>query len=86
MKYCFIHHQDPGHGWVEVPKALLRTLNITGISRYSYMDDFNAYLEEDCDAGLFLATLKDRGFDVELVEDVINNDSPIRNMMRYAND
>jgi hypothetical protein len=51
-------HSDPGHGWLEVPKALLKELEINDkISSYSYMDCTNAYLEEDCDMTLFIEAL-----------------------------
>jgi len=53
--------QDPGHGWIEVSYAELVALGIADrISRYSYASFSNyennpfIYLEEDCDAGLWL--------------------------------
>lgn len=50
-------HSDPGHAWLEVPMSELRALGIDRkISQYSYRsrDGRLAYLEEDCDAGLFV--------------------------------
>ena len=52
-KYSFV--TDPGHGWLSVPLQDIQQLGIADrISRYSYMTDKRAYLEEDCDAGVFL--------------------------------
>ena len=48
-KYTFII--DPGHGWLRVPLAEIRGL---AISSYSFRDANYAYLEEDCDAPLFM--------------------------------
>ena len=46
-------HDDAGHGWLEVP---LDTCDGLSISQYSYMDRANgvAYLEEDCDAAVWI--------------------------------
>ena len=51
MAYEFI--TDPGHGWLKVP---LNELKESGYqpSEFSYFNDTHAYLEEDCDASLFL--------------------------------
>ena len=52
-KYKFI--SDAGHGWLEVKLSELRNLGIDHmISDYSYVRGNTAYLEEDCDAGLFI--------------------------------
>jgi hypothetical protein len=54
MTYRFI--TDPGHGWLEVPRAELDALGIAHkISRYSYQRDDMTYLEEDCDFAVFHA-------------------------------
>ena len=51
----FVFHSDPGHGWLQVPKKLIRELGIgKEISSYSYQDEDFLYLEEDCDAVLFI--------------------------------
>lgn len=51
----YIFFNDPGHGWLQVRKAELVELGIADkISSYSYMNATFAYLEEDCDAGVFL--------------------------------
>lgn len=56
VKYKF--YSDPGHGWLVVPMKELIELGIAErISRYSYLDPVTqeAFLEEDCDAGLFMS-------------------------------
>ena len=47
--------EDPGHGWLEVPRAevLASGADITPYSYYDPVTDM-AYLEEDCDAPRFL--------------------------------
>lgn len=51
-------HEDSGHGWMQTPKKLLIQLGIeTQISGYSYEDEFNAYLEEDCDMSILFNAL-----------------------------
>lgn len=79
----FTFHSDPGHGWLEVPRALLAHLGILkNISRYSYENGSNVYLEEDCDAPRFVeAFIKKNGYTPNM-PDKYNADSPIRN---YAN-
>ena len=50
----FKFYNDPGHGWLRVPKKLLAELGIADkITGYSYMSRTYAYLEEDCDATTF---------------------------------
>ena len=52
-KYNF--YEDPGHGWLKIKITELEKLNIANkISGYSYMRGGWAYLEEDCDMGIFL--------------------------------
>ena len=51
----YTFHCDPGHGWLAVPLAEIRKLGIADkISSYSYMSGGMAYLEEDCDAPVFI--------------------------------
>ena len=52
---AFTFYCDPGHAWLKVPLTLLEDLGLTGkISRFSYRSARFGYLEEDCDAGLFI--------------------------------
>lgn len=67
---------DPGHGWLEVPTAELKELGIENkISSYSYInwEGSKAYLEEDCDAGVYLNKLKENGESFEFDERFSNN-------------
>lgn len=53
----FTYHEDPGHAWLAVPFTLLHELAIAeSITPYSYVsrDRRTAYLEEDCDATVFV--------------------------------
>lgn len=51
----YVFHTDPGHGWLAVKKRELTELQIMGeISPYSYMKGDTVYLEEDCDAAVFM--------------------------------
>jgi hypothetical protein len=54
---------DPGHGWLRVPLQLLNDWNISNkISDYSYKTTNFAYLEEDCDASIFIDEAKKRNY------------------------
>jgi hypothetical protein len=79
--------QDPGHGWIEVPRAELDALGIADqITHYSYERAPFAYLEEDCDAGLWLKARDEAGHPVsaeDLRETHTNNDSFIRALPSY---
>jgi hypothetical protein len=54
MEYKFF--SDPGHGWlrVDVQSAAALGLYPSNFSRYSYQWGHWLYLEEDCDASLFV--------------------------------
>jgi len=55
----YIFHTDPGHGWVAVPFKDIIELGIADkISGYSYVKGKTAYLEEDCDAAVFINAYK----------------------------
>lgn len=57
MKNKIFHfHSDAGHGWLAVKIADLAKLGITldEISNYSYWRGKTLYLEEDCDAPVFI--------------------------------
>lgn len=44
---------DPGHGWLAVPLAEVERLGLKP-SEFSFIKGPIAFLEEDCDAGLYL--------------------------------
>ena len=57
----YTYHQDPGHGWLEVPKAEIERLGIAAeISHYSYQRSGTVYLEEDCDLKKFIDAMKEQ--------------------------
>jgi hypothetical protein len=75
-KYRFI--SDPGHGWLEVPIAEINRLKISGkISNYSYKNGEMAYLEEDCDASLFMKAKLAQNESLEFF-DIFQENTPIR--------
>lgn len=74
MKYRF--HADPGHAWLEVPVAELIELGIADqISPYSKLRGDTAFLEEDCDAPLFI---KAAGLDADSLVEVYREHQPVR--------
>ena len=76
-------YSDPGHGWLKVDIQDLKELSIADkISSYSYKKANTAYLEEDCDAYLFMETAKQKGWQIE-VKDHYQENTPIRNYPRY---
>lgn len=74
--------QDPGHGWIAVPLSIIREWNIKP-SQFSYRDETMGYLEEDCDASLFVNEAKSRNVSIQIIEQHTNQDSPIRRMRRF---
>jgi hypothetical protein len=84
MKLNLTFHNDPSHGWAEVPHGVIEKLGIGNkITRYSYMDAKNAYLEEDCDLSLFMREAEKAGLEVSFIDRYTEYDSPIRNKSRY---
>jgi hypothetical protein len=69
MKVKRKYHTDPGHGWLEVKYSELKDLGIADkISSYSYIKDDAVYLEEDCDAAVYLDAIKSKGNEIEFIE------------------
>jgi hypothetical protein len=61
--YC---HIDAGHGWLAVKRKELLALGVLHlISRSSYQRGKTVYLEEDCDASIFLDAMEKRGTPVD---------------------
>jgi hypothetical protein len=74
----YIFHSDPGHGWLAVKMKELISFGLeTKISSYSYQKGKTVYLEEDCDASLFVKTLKEKNIPFELRESY-QDKTPIR--------
>ncbi|MGI9568823.1 MAG: hypothetical protein ACR2PH_03590 [Desulfobulbia bacterium] len=76
-------HSDPSHGWLAVKRKELIDLGIYGqFSMCSYEKGQTVYLEEDCDAPIFLKALKDAGIPFEIKES-FQEKSPIRYYDRF---
>jgi hypothetical protein len=78
---------DDGHGWLEVPTALLTFQP----SRYSYYSDATwgraagmAYLEEDVDMPRFLQSISSDFYDANWVEEVLDGSCWVRKLPRFA--
>jgi hypothetical protein len=74
---------DPSHAWLKVSKLHLEVFNIANkISSYSYMNGDDVYLEEDCDAVIYLNALKKAGINYNINEQFDDN-SIIRSFNHY---
>jgi hypothetical protein len=81
----FTYYSDPGHGWLAVSHADVQDVGLTlsMFSPCSYERGDMAFLEEDCDAGLFVAAYRAKhGRAPAYTEKGANSDSPIRNYKR----
>ena len=71
-KIILTHFDNESHGYVKISKYDLQGLEIdeNQFSNFSYYNNENAclYLEEDCDATKLLNILKNKGYEV-----IINN-------------
>lgn len=82
MRTQFTFHTDPGHGWLAVKRSEVIELGIADkISRYSYQNGDSVYLEEDCDASLFVIEYEKKFGIKPLFIDSYKENTPIR---RYA--
>lgn len=79
MKFDFI--SDPGHAWLKVPLKLLKQYELlNSITSFSYIRGKFAYLEEDCDASIFITALENDGINIEFRERIAGfKQSRIRN-------
>lgn len=84
MTTTFVFHEDPGHGWIEVPLPLIFELKIQNkISTYSYKGDNKVYLEEDSDMTTFFNAYKEKhGKFPEYETKYYDRDCFIRNLKR----
>ena len=80
-------HFDAGHAWLEVDAAELERLGVADkISKYSYRRGGRAYLEEDCDAGVYITAAAKAGQFVDRggIREIDDGDnSYIRGFARY---
>jgi hypothetical protein len=84
MPKQYVFHNDPGHAWLAVKRSELEQLGILHrITRYSYQRGGTVYLEEDCDAPLFIAAKKERGEKVEYRESYQER-TPIRSYEAFV--
>lgn len=76
----YTFHNDPGHGWLEVPETDLAALGMKkrDFSSYSYQKDGILYLEEDDDASKFIKRYKEVYGEFLYKEVCYNDDAPIR--------
>lgn len=55
-------YTDRAHGWLKVSRKQLQSLGIADkISSHSYQVNDSVYLEEDCDAAVFIDAMKKIG-------------------------
>ena len=65
------YYQDPGHGWIAVGLRELEDLGIAqDISHHSYRRGGTVYLEEDDDAGKWVAARVAAGMSKPLIKSV----------------
>lgn len=82
------YYNDPGHGWLAVKRKLLKELGISDkISSYSYQRGNTVYLEEDCDASVFMKAFKEKygEFSYEISSKYVDKRHPIRYYSSYHN-
>jgi hypothetical protein len=80
-------YSDPGHGWLRVGVGSVYAVGLTpaSFSKFSYHRGPWLYLEEDCDASLFVKAYMDRHNRPPVVkEHHSNSHSVIRNYPRIA--
>jgi hypothetical protein len=76
-------HEDGGHGWLEVSKAEIMATPVP-VTPYSYQDNDNVYLEEDCDKWKFLSFLEAQGEQFTLKTIYHRGDAPMRSMRHFS--
>lgn len=85
MQKVFNSYSDPAHGWIKVPRKVLRELGIEGqVTHYSYERGEDVYLEEDCDATLLVETMRKLGIEPKFRHNSSNKMSKIRTYENYS--
>lgn len=80
-KKAFKFYSDPAHGWlaVSMKEAAAVGLTATSFSSYSYQRGNTFYLEEDCDASVFIdAYVAKHGQKPAFIEQHTDKSHPIR--------
>ncbi|CAM5530497.1 hypothetical protein TMEC54S_00251 [Thauera mechernichensis] len=81
----FDFYADPGHGWLAVKRTDLQKAGVADrISRCSYQREDMVFLEEDCDAGIFIKALAEQGIKAEFRQHHTDRSSKIRGYASYA--
>lgn len=78
-------YTDAGHGWIAVKRDVLQAWGILDqVTHCSFQSKTGktVYLEEDCDATLFMNQAKTRGVQVEF-KNSYKEVSPVRNYPRF---
>jgi len=79
----YYFHADPGHAWLAVKRSeLIRLGVLLKISGFSYQKGKTVYLEEDCDASVFMNAKRALGEEVTFKETYQEN-TPIRNYLTF---
>jgi len=78
-------YSDPGHGWLKVPRTEIEKLGIAHqVSTCSFKNGNFVYLEEDCDAPLFIKAQEAKGIEVKFKEYSTNKSSKIRSYPSFT--
>ena len=82
---AYTFHIDPGHAWLEVPYEEIVLFGLEDkISSYSRQTFDTCFLEEDCDAPLFITAYHSKYQTlINLEEQIYHNDCFVRNLMKY---
>jgi hypothetical protein len=79
------YHTDPSHGWIKVSlkDKVLQSI-LKEVSPFSYVSNTSIFLEEDCDASLYIQKLKDLNIPYKFKTMHTNRRSKIRAYHRYC--
>lgn len=78
-------HSDPGHSWYEVPREVLKDIEVLSlITSYSYQRGSKVYLEEDADATTFFRAAEDWDLNLNLVYREQEEESKVRSYKRFS--
>lgn len=82
----FTFHTDPSHGWLEVRTSELFKVGLlpSDFSAYSYQQGNVVYLEEDCDAPMFIRSYEQHFGPISVVEKFNNYSHWIRKLPRIV--
>ena len=76
--------KDYSHAWLSVKAKEIIEVGIEDkISSYSYMKGKSVYLEEDCDANVYIMAQKEHGTEVKIIEGKCTKSSPVRSYKNY---